>query len=121
MGDSVSYRPCDACQIFTCVPGAADSSKGNGIDRSVEDHSSFDRPATSRLPLRYTMSVIVSMRGFSPAFGFDSGRSCRLTMECLALSRGTLLMFPEGSTRMIMAVALGPWPRATDRYTFFEM
>src|ERR1700678_38948 len=48
-GDCVSYCPCDECQICSVAPSFA-VLKGNGMERSAEDHSSFERPATIRFP-----------------------------------------------------------------------
>ena len=35
---------------------------GNGIRRSLDENSSFDSPATSRVPSTYAMSVTVEVR-----------------------------------------------------------
>ena len=56
------------------------------MDRSADDHSSFDMPATMTLPFTNAMSVIVCVRGFCLAEGFASGASVRLTVSCLMLS-----------------------------------
>src|SRR6266566_3620303 len=89
-GAAVSYWPCDACQICSVVPRSA-CLNGYGIDRSADDHSSFDRPAMTRLPFTYCISVIVCVRGFCRAAVFDAGASERLTVVCLTLSSGTTL------------------------------
>src|SRR5437870_4754482 len=57
-GACVSYWPCEACQICSCVPLAA-VLNGYGIERSADDHSSFDMPATSTLPFTNAISVMV--------------------------------------------------------------
>src|SRR5580704_8010584 len=118
-GDCVSYRPCDECQICKVAPWSAPLN-GSGMERSADDHSSFDRPATSRLPLTYDMSVMVIIRGSWRALGLAAGASVRLTAADLMLSRATLVTWPLALTLTIIAAASGPWPRVTERYTFFD-
>src|ERR1700722_11683202 len=113
-GAAVSYRPCDACQIWRVAPLSA-VLKGYGIERSADDHSSFDRPATIRLPLMNAMSVMVCVRGFCRPVGLDAGASFKLTAACLTLSSDSMLTLPEASTRTMSGIASGPRPRDADR------
>src|ERR1043166_7781415 len=60
-GELVSNRPCWLCQIST--PVALDASwNGYGIERRLDENSSFERPAMKTLPLTYFNCVMVSMR-----------------------------------------------------------
>src|SRR5437764_15471689 len=93
--------------------------KGKGIERRLDENSSFERPATTTLPSTNARWVIVSMRGLAPFPSLDAGASGRLTIECLILSRASSVILPEPSTRMINAAASGPRPRQTDSYTYF--
>src|SRR5262245_17267581 len=119
-GACVSYRPCDACQICSWVPLAA-VLNGYGMERRADDHSSFDIPATSRLPFTKAMSVMVVVLGFCRALGSDAGASARLTDAWPTLSSESGVTLPDGSTRTTSAVASGPRPRDAETYTFLEM
>src|SRR5215831_7510651 len=111
-GDCVSYRPCEECQICRVVPRSADLN-GTGIERRAEDHSSFESPATIRLPFTYDISVIVIIRGSWRAPGFAAGASVRFTDACRVSSSETFASSPERFTRTIMGCASGPRPRIT--------
>src|SRR5215475_10055165 len=92
-GALVSNRPCEPCQIS--IPAALLASvNGYGIERRLDENSSFDRPATNTLPSTYLIEVIVSMLCRSCV-----GPSGRLTDACLMLSSETSLIFPAASVR----------------------
>src|SRR5438093_8485554 len=70
-GALVSKRPCEPCQISILAPLLA-AWNGNGIERRLDENSSFESPATITLPSMYAISVIVSSRGLLRP-SFDAG------------------------------------------------
>ena len=50
IGAAVSHLPCDTWKISRLLP-VTPAPNGNGIWRSREENSSFDSPATSKVPV----------------------------------------------------------------------
>ena len=100
--------PCEACQICTVAPLAA-CVKGYGIERSAEDHSSFERPATITLPFTKAMSVIVCVRALPPgAWWRDLRRIHQAHGGVLDVVQRSAVILPEPSHPTISGTHPGP-------------